>query len=79
MFNAIIAAAKADIRGQTFGATVADAVAFATGIDANHAFNTHDSNFAFRDGNPSATADGTDCFQVRFGLLRQSGAAPLKH
>jgi hypothetical protein len=23
------------------------------------------SNFAFRDGNPSATADGTDCFQVR--------------
>jgi hypothetical protein len=30
------------------------------------------SNFAFRDGNPSATADGTDCFQVRLGLLRQS-------
>jgi hypothetical protein len=24
------------------------------------------SNFAFRDGNPSATADCTDCFQVRF-------------
>jgi hypothetical protein len=24
------------------------------------------SNFAFRDGNPSATADGTDCFQARF-------------
>jgi hypothetical protein len=24
------------------------------------------SNFAFRDCNPSATADGTDCFQVRF-------------
>ena len=23
------------------------------------------SNFAFRDGNPSATADGTDCFQAR--------------
>jgi hypothetical protein len=22
------------------------------------------SNFAFSDGNPSATADGTDCFQV---------------
>jgi hypothetical protein len=31
-------------------------------------------NFAFRDGNPSATADGTDCFQVRFGLLE---AKPL--
>jgi hypothetical protein len=23
------------------------------------------SNFAFRDGNPSATADGTDYFQAR--------------
>jgi hypothetical protein len=27
------------------------------------------SNFAFRDYNPSATADGTDCFQVRFWTL----------
>jgi hypothetical protein len=27
------------------------------------------SNFAFRDGNPSATADGTDCFQVRISTF----------
>jgi hypothetical protein len=33
------------------------------------------SNFAFRDGNPSATADGTDCFQVRFWTFEASRLA----
>jgi hypothetical protein len=37
------------------------------------------SNFAFRDGNPSATADGTDCFQVRFWTFEAKPPNTLVH